>query len=605
MVTNSSFNTAQRLSSTLPQFSNHSLSRRINLIFWFNIAYLTAGVFYCVSQLNQAYQLRQHTCFGLDDRFKLAKCQSLLDEAKEKEFQEAQPLLQKCDALLASISARGDSLHDKTRFLVELAEYYAEHDPERSYQIAMTLTSSHHIFSVAKRIQEKNSNFDTGELNTLFVRAYNAKLAEDVRPNRDPSLFANHPGPMLGFAKVFHSLNNSELSNECMSKACELANNEENDLARVLALCHIARCYKKMENLELMASSIQSAQDLLDQKSEDVNTIEARLSFATNLFFLEDFERMDQELRKVVALMESNNPLIAVKNLDLLARLINMIRKSEKAQSDFKDFKIEPLIERALGSLDQNEPGPARAKAYLAIASTYQEGLENLSVERNVIWNKAFEEIQNLPEGTAEEVHSKIGLFLSFSHFCQNDESLIGRVMSSLESLYEKCPVDFGNSSELLWQKSGFGKTILMLYKKTNLKQEEESFSRKYLSDLQTGENDRDMFSKISRLAIYGKSSDDAQESRTHLEMAEALLPQITSSISYNHAYLKIIEGYLKIDRKKGLELLENYENQQAKQRLINAAVVPIIMGIAHFYPKIAPLLLAGSSVYSTWRSPV
>ena len=60
-----------------------------------------------------------------------------------------------------------------------------------------------------------------------------------------------------------------------------------------------------------------------------------------------------------------------------------------------------------------------------------------------------------------------------------------------------------------------------------------------------------------------------------------------------------------KIDRKKGLELLGNYENQQAKQRLINAAVVPIIMGIAHFYPKIAPLLLAGSSVYSTWRSPV
>ncbi len=609
MVTNSSFSTAQRVSSALPQFNNPSLLRRINWTFAFKAAYLTAGVAYCVHHLYQAYQLTQHTSFGLDDRFKLAKCQALFAEAQEKDFANAKPLLQQCEDLLASIPANKTFSYDKNRFLVELAQYYAAHDPEHSYQMALNLSSSHELLRVARSIKQA-PNFDTGRLNDLFVRAYTTTIQEYNQPGCLILSMKQHE--MLEFAKIFHSLNNLELSSECMTKALELANAEVNDLARFRAFCQIVRYCKEIGNEDQMRSSIEAVQVLLNDKAVGVDAIEARLNLASIFFFLENFSRMDQELGKVVSLIGENDPLTTVKNLYPLAKLISILRKNEKTQSAFKDFEVEPLIEGALTALGEDRRNPLsatdRVEAYLGIASIYQEKLLNTPAEKNKVLNKALQEIQNLPENTDEEVNSKIDLLMRLSYHCKNDVDTTRQIILSLENFYDRCPGEFDHTSSLRWEKPSFGKQILRLYNKANLQERAAVFFQKYLSDLQKTKRDKDIFNKISRLVTYASHNvgvdgyDNVDQTRAQLKAAEALLSQITSSISYEHACSMIIQGYLQTDRQKGLELLENYENQQARSCVISAIAIPIFMGILHLYPKTAPFLSIGSFAFRLWR---
>jgi len=611
MAISSSLSTIQKISSTPPLFqaspplSNPPLLHRINWAFGFYVAYLTAGVSYCLYNLYQAYQFSHHTSFGLDNRFKLAKCQALFDEAKEKDFENAKPLLQQCEALLASITA--DSSSDKRRFLMKIAKYYAECNPERSYQMALSFSSSDELFTIAQSIYKKHPDFNADKLNTLFSRAYEAQNQEEKDPNRSRILFTNLR-EMLELVKVFHSLKNDTLSNQCMTKALELAKAETKDLDQSTAFCQIARCYQEIGNPE-MRSSIELARALLNDKVVGVHIIGARLNLAHTFFSFEDFSNMDQVLKEAMSLIEKDDPLTTLKNLYSLAKLTTEIRKSEKAKSTFKNFEVEPLIQKAFTALQENKlnslSAEARASGYLEIASIYQ-GLLNHSVEGSKALDAAFQEIQKLPEDTDEAINAKIDLLMQLSHFYEKDANTMGKIIQSLENLYDRCPVEFDSTSGLEEEKPGFGKEILRLYNKAGLTEQSDVFFQKYLSDLQTSQRDKDIFNKINRLVTYAHryvgDYQNVGQIRAQLEAAEALLPQVTSSISYKYALSMIIQGYLEIDRQKGLTLLENYENQQAKNCLITAIAIPILMGIAYVYPEAGSLLSLGVSALSLWQ---
>jgi hypothetical protein len=573
-------------------WGNPPLLLRINWAFGFYVACLTASVSACLYKLYQAYQLVHHTSFGLDDRFKLVKCQALFEEAQKKNFQSAQPLLRRCEDLLATIDTT--SSYGKQSFLVQLAQYYAKDAPQRSYQMAQRLSSSYELFAVAQSIQKHHPS-DVDKLNVLFSRAYEAKNQEDKRHPRLRILLTTCR-EIVEFAEIFHSLNNFKLANQCMTKALELANAETEALGQFRAFCQIAKCYRKMENPEQMKSSIELARALLTDKIVGVDVIGALLSLANTFFSTVQFRRMDQELQEVVLLIEKDDPLKTVKNLYPLAKLISEISKSEKAESTFKDFQVEDLIDKALTALKENKLSSLdRAEVYLGIASIYQEGLLNPSAKGKEVLNHAFQEIQNLPEDTDEAINSKIDLLLHLSYFYEKDVEMLHKIIQSLEGFFDHTP-------KLRLEKPGFGKQILELYNKTRLKTQSDVFFQKYLLDLQTRHKDKDIFNKINQLVTYADYYGDYDDNvknqiRLQLEVAEALLPRITSSISYKHTLSRIMQGYLQIDRQKGLDLLEKYENQQARSCLITAiAIAAAVMGIARFYPEASPFLLLGAS---------
>ena len=179
---------AIRISSTptLSQASYFSspLLSKINWAFWFCV---TATASYCLYNLYQALQLKNHNGLALDDDLKLAKCQALYAEAQEKDFENAKPLLEQCEDLLFIINDRMFS-HDKEQLGVKLAHYYAKNNnPARSYSIALRLPSFYCHFNIAQILQKEHPNFD----NDLFVRAWDAKKQEDRRTNRTRFLSAD------------------------------------------------------------------------------------------------------------------------------------------------------------------------------------------------------------------------------------------------------------------------------------------------------------------------------------------------------------------------------------------------------------------------------
>lgn len=580
---------ALRISSTptLSQSSYFSspLLSKINWAFWFCV---TATASYCLYNLYQALQLKNHNGFGLDDRLKLAKCQALYAEAKEKEFADAQPLLQECQNLLASIIDTTYS-HDKERLLVQIAQYYAKNDPARSYSIALQQPNFYCLFKIAQILQKENPNYD----NDLFVRAWDAKKREDLRPNRIHFTSADFD-ITLKFAKAFHSKNNT-LADECMTKAVEIANSHEKALVRFRMYCQIAQCYQEMGNPEQAKSSIESAQKLLDDQVTDAEKIDTYLTLAHTYFSIGDFNAMDQQLDEVQTLM-NKDPLTTAKSLNSLANLIDKIKKAEGVESKFKNFAVEDLINKAFEALEQTNEN--RAAACLTIASFYQEELLNDIVKKERALNIAFDEILHLPEETDEAIKFKVHL-LELLSLCYEKEGDVTRAIGqSLESIYDLCPAEFDRTSRLHMEKPGFGMNILRIYKKAGLLFKSNLFFQKYLLDLQ---KPKDVFDKISRLVTYAGDHLTPEQIKTQLETAEALLSQMNSSIHYKHALALIIEGYSKIDPQKSVQLMNNYENRKANGCIVTAVAIPALIGISYYYPTAGLVISGVSSVARLW----
>ena len=115
----------------------------------------------------EAYQFSKHTAFGLDDELKLVKCNALLLEADEKTTEDAKPLLQQCESLLAVMTGTQYS-HDKEKILVKLAGHYAKTDPDHAYSIAQRLTfyakmNPDHDYSITQHLVFFDYPFDAAQ----------------------------------------------------------------------------------------------------------------------------------------------------------------------------------------------------------------------------------------------------------------------------------------------------------------------------------------------------------------------------------------------------------------------------------------------------------
>lgn len=588
MAINSSLSATQRSSYAPPTFKapsswdNPSLLSRVNWVFGLNIAYLTAGVSLCFYKLYQAYRFSRHTDFGLDDHLKLALCRHHLDQTYDSTNISAKQRFQSTEKLLKSIP---DNNSSKEELLTKLALLYAKESPEDSYQMALSFSSSHSILEVAESLKKNHSTFDTRKLGKLFHLAYEAKKQKDSR-SIDFGFNLYEIVLMLKFAHHFHSLNDFVLRDECMSKALQLAQGEKKSLDRFKAYCEIARYFQEVGKTDEMSSSLAKAQDLLASNFSVVATIEARLYLAHTLFLLKNFSSMNKELNKVVSLIKDNNSLERATQLYRLAKLLHKIRKNENAKSTSQDSEVESLIKKALDDLKENtNSSKDRARAYLSIAKIYQEKLLPSEVELpNEFLEKAFQEIQGLPENNAKEIHSKIPLLTSLSKFCEQDNQKMLQIGKSLEQLYAQCPLE-ADMPLRPYGKDSVGQTVLTIYNKAQLQEQSVTFFSKYLSDLQTIQEGEETFNIISRLVRY--NTGNIEQKNAQLQAAENLLPKIKPSLQIFPLSM-IIKEYLEIDDKKAHELLENYKHQQAKKCLIHAIAIPTLMGLVYFQYLVA-----------------
>ncbi len=595
----------------LNSLANTSLFGRINWVFGLYMGYLTAGASYCLYNVYKAYQLKCHISSGLDNQFKLAKCKVLFKEVQEKNNGEGvQPLLQECESLLGSITDNTCSL-DKKELLLGLALYYAKNkNPERSYQITEQLSASNDLLNIAGNILQNNLDFATAKLNALFTRAYEANNQENQRlisPFKTPSMEIPR---LLLLARAFHLLKNSELKNDCITKAVGLMKTLESDSEQIVALSRIVQCYQDIEEPGQIGSFIGSAQKLLIRNRAGVDLLQPRLVLAYILFSIGKFEKMDQELEEVVKLFEKEDPKTTVKELYSFAKFIKKIANNQKAESNFKNFAVEPLINTALQALARPESSTSefedrlylspealykidvnRIEVYLSIASIYQEELLNNPDAKQQLIRYAFQEIQRLPESTEKELDSKRDLLTRLTYFCKQDLETAEKIMQILKGWYDQRTLPTSTSSTR-WNKPEFGREILMLYYKIGLTKESQPFFKKYLSYIKDQKNEK-AFIKISQLVTCAKLN-GGEQTKALLEAAESLLPQLTSPNEYKSALSILIEGYLQVDRQKSLKLLESYEDQQANSYLMTASITAVAMGVLHFYPKAAPFLSLG-----------
>ncbi|HEX2579906.1 MAG TPA: hypothetical protein VHK67_05860, partial [Rhabdochlamydiaceae bacterium] len=559
----------------------------------------------------QAYQLKFNNSFGLDNQFKLIQCHALLDEAQEKEkkHENGGPLFQQCELLLASVDDDFTSMAlDKNELLLRVAHQYVKNDPNHSYQIAQKITSFYDLFKAAQSIQKEHLDFDLNQLNVLYTQAFDAMTKEWKLGPESVSRLLNF-NQLLKFAIAFHSVNNHESATRCMTTALKLVDLYENDLVKISTLCQIAEYYQRMGDSQQASSSIESAQQLFQEKIPLTDQIEARLIFANLFYSCKDVTKMDQELSEIMKLMDKNSPLQTINTLYSLTKLIITIGKDETSKSQFKDFAIKPKIDAALEALmtapveDATRKG--RVRAYLKLVSIYDQGFINDQSLKEQAVSKAFELIHKLPENSDKEIKSKFGLLTSLLYSYKQDPKKALEILQLSEGLYDKCPLN--DDSKLSPEKLGWGQQLMSCYHELNLKEQSNRFFWKYLSDLK---NEKTPFKKINNLVTYAKHYSILgnidhyypEQRRTQLEAAEALLPELKSS-NYEHALAMIIKGYLQVDRQKSLRLLENYTSQRAHQRAIKhlkiAAITAATTSLCYFYPQAYPLWTLGLTVVS------
>ena len=589
--------------SPLTSPPNTSLFDRIDWVFGFYVGFLIAGASYCLYHLYQAYQLKHHTAFGLDDRFKLIKCQALLTEAKEKEKkgENAQPLLQECESLLALVKGNLPS-DNKEQVVLQLALYLAKNDPTRSYQMAQQLTSSHDLFKAAETIKKNHPRFDPTLLNDLFTQAFVA-MNQEEQTSRFKNSYLGFVR-LLDFAKAFHAVNNHASVSICIRKALDFANASETPSNRIDSLCQIVKCYHAIEDYSNRNSSLESAERLFLEKKAElsiVDQIHTRLGLARTFFFVEMFEKMDQELEVITQLIQALDPLISIKLLYSLAALVAQMKT---APSSFKSASMDVLITRAVEALRTPQSGELKASSELIdnclnLASVYE--FLGRTAEGQPTLELAFREIKSLPEASKEESESKVDAILKLLDYYQ-DPTVAKEPLAILKGFYDRASADIGSH----WKKDTLGRRILVLYKKMGLTTEADVFFQKYLADLKKME--KDPFKKISRLV-----NSEIHFNRVHLlgllpdqrkkilEAAEALLPQL-NSIDYKLSLATIMKGYALVDQQKSFQLLEIYENQEARSHFITAMALPVIMGVLYHSPPTGLWLSLGYAVFSSWK---
>lgn len=583
------------VTSAFRAFKDSPLFARVNWVFMLYIGCVAAGTAYCLSSLYQAYQLKFNPSFGLDNRFKLIKCRALFEEGIEIEKTHNGSLFQQCELLLASVGNDdfASIALDKNALLLRLALHYAENEPDHSYEIAKKLTSSDDLFKAAQTIQKKHPDFDSEKLNSLYTQTFNAMTQErtgELKIKLDWLDF----NLLLKLAKAFHSVNNRDFVKDCMEEALQLANTNKSDLNQISALCEIAECCQEIGFVKERDSRIKSAQSLLE-KIPNTELVEARLDFADLFCSLKEVDKMDQELNEVIKLIDAN-PLQTANSLYRLKKLIIKAGKDEKSKSTFKEFEIESRINRVLHVLkDTTSKNATTARAYLKIASVYEELIDDLSSKKLVL-SRAFDIIQNLPEN---DIKSKFDLLTSLVGFYKQSPQKAQQILETLEALYDKCPLNDNSRPSL--DKFGCGHQIMYFYNKFKLKEQSNRFFQKYLSDLQKQDTP---FSKIDDLCTYAKNykilDDDhylPEQRRTQLEAAESILSELKSSSSYERALGMVIEGYLQVDRQKSLQLLEDYAHQASIKPLKIAAITGVTTGLFYFYPQAYPVWALGLTV--------
>jgi tetratricopeptide (TPR) repeat protein len=366
---------APSLFSFSPEAST-SLTGKINVLFGSTVACCAAGLAYVLYNFYHAYQFSMHTSFGLDDHSKLIKCKALLSEADKKVFgpkktgekatglKDVLHLLQQCETMLDSLPDNFQS--DKEKLLHDLVIQYAREKPEHAYSIAQHLTSSGPLLAAAEWIRKSHSN--KGNLNSLYEKAYQAREREQkgVDKSLSPdcksqgidqdierllkSAKAMHTSGNINFslklATGFHTVGNSQRAKECFEKAQQLALTIEIPLEQMRALCEISYYLHQTQDNSSAKSSIDSATKLLCAIQEQ-DLIEARVVLADAHYWVKNFEKMYQELQKVIELFEAN---FSTCNPSLLKSLINMIRsdkKYKKHQNALSNVKFDTLIEQA------------------------------------------------------------------------------------------------------------------------------------------------------------------------------------------------------------------------------------------------------------------
>jgi len=571
---------------------------------------LIASTTYCLYNLYQFYQLKFGTSFPLDYSFKPILCQLWLDEAQEQEKQnnheKAKLLFEKCESHLASIDDDCISAkHDKSALLLRVAEHYVKNEPNRSYEIAQRISSFDEILEAAKNIQKTHRDFDSKKLNSLFTQAFNAMMQQGAKlpESKLPLLDINE---LLKFAKAFHSVNNHESKNLCVTEASKLIDTCENDLIRIRKLCQNAECYQQIGEFQQASCSIQAAQLVFREKILSTELIEARLIFADLFYSLKDTEKMDQELTEIMNLIDTNPPLQTASSLYSLTKLIITLEKDEISTSKFKNFEIKSKIDRALQALlaPRDAATEDRAKAYLKLVSIYDEKLIVDPSSKEQALSKAFELIQKLPETSNEEIKSKFNLLYSLVLSYKQDPTKTQEILPIMERLYGLCPLE--GDSKLRSDKLGWGQQIMRTYNELKLKEKSDQFFQKYLSDLKN--SDKSKFNTIFNLVTcaehHGFFSNDhylPEQRKTQFEAAELLLSKLESPIDYKTALAMIIKGYLQVDRQKSLQLLVNYSRQlvheKAMKHLKIAAITAITTGAFCFYPQAYPVLSIGPAL--------
>jgi len=573
------FNTTQSVGSI-------SSFNKVNWVF----GLFLAGLSYCAYR---TYRLSQHTSYGLNDSLKLAKCHALYAEAKNKNFQDVQTLLEQCEEMLVSITDK-TLLKDKEILLVKLAHHYKQDNPAHSFDLAQRLSLSDNIFNVASSLIGNLQLFNH-MLNELFVKALEAKKQENKQLDVDT---------LLSFAKAFRSVNFYEPSNQSLHEAQELANSHKEILPRIRTYCQIAQ-YQQEIGSDAAQTSIESAQDLLNDLKTSAEKIEARLLLADIYFSFENFDSMNTALKNVLESINQTDQNFTAKNVYLLAKLQNKIKNTAEASKKFKNFNVEGLINKILENLAANLSDGNRIEDCLTLANIYQEKLVKESGAKQTVLGKALEYINRLPQYTSEEIDSKINFLERLSSFFE-DQDKKGEVILRIVELY-----NHESHSEPVFRlcRPAIGSKILKLYNKAELKEKSDSFFQYYLANLLNTNAMPDW--KIGQLAAYAQHIDNGgylttEQTKAMLEATtELLLPQLDPYTSYEDTISMIIEGYSQIDTQKSLELLANYQDKQAKSCKITAAVSAALAGMTYFFHRVG-LPLSGAAVvtrlWAEWR---
>lgn len=599
MATNSGVINIQRVAPSFTSFNssrNTSLLAKINWVFG---AYLTAVVSYCVYNLYKAYQLKCHTSFGLDSRLKLAKCNALFAEVEErkKKSEDIHPLLQKCEALLASITGKKD-VFDKNECQIKLAEHYAKDHPDSSFKISIGIKASFALFKIAQGLQKERPDFDREKFELLFTRAFQLRIEEIKNPPPKSKFYVGDVVNLLEFAKAFHSLQMDGSKNEALEKTMDLAKALEGPLLQLQAFYQIAKYCQEMRNQGGVNFSIESIEGILNLsrslKISDDDLINAQISLADVFYSAGDYGKMKDKLDEALESFQKEDVIAPAKGFYLLAKLLKKIKEDEKVDESRRNLAVGHFIERALIKLPTLSDCLAadRINAYLNIASGCKKlgNQEKMKAARNA----AFTEIQALPEGTKEERESKIDLLALVMRFYKETPSEAQPVIKVLEGLYDRCPSD---DTVIFCNKHEIGRRIIGFYHETGLVDEGGVFFKQYLSDMENKE--KEPFDKLNKLAHLAKYFNyinprgSPEQIKTLLEAAEKWAPKIPSLHDARVTSL-LAEGYLGVDRQKSLRLLEEYQNRKAVSCLVSASVVAIFAGVGHFYPTAGIVLGLG-----------